>query len=150
MQLLQQFSYQLIVVTNQSGIGRGYFSEQQFHHFSELLDAQLALYHIYLTATYFCPHHPVDALPSYRRDCTCRKPAPGMLLQASKEHQIDLSQSWMIGDRLSDVQAGKRAGCRTILLSPDPPSLNEIDQSDWIVDNLLHAAQKIVESENTK
>jgi D-glycero-D-manno-heptose 1,7-bisphosphate phosphatase len=119
---LQAFNaagYKLIVVSNQSGVARGYFPETALRgverRLRELLlpegEAGVAL-----TGFYTCSHHPEAVLSQYRCDCTCRKPAPGLLLQAAAEHGIDLASSWMIGDILDDIEAGRRAGCRTVLI----------------------------------
>ena len=105
---LQDEGYLLIVISNQPGVALGYFKENElqavFTDMKNLLDS----YGIKLHACYYCPH--MEGV------CNCRKPAPGLLLRAAKDHDIDLSGSWMIGDILNDVEAGRRAGCRTILV----------------------------------
>lgn len=95
--------YLLIVVTNQSGIGRGYYTEQDFQKLTVWMRQRLADEGIELTAVYSCPHSP-------EAGCDCRKPAPGMLTQAGREHNLDLSSSWMVGDKESDMQAAEAAG----------------------------------------
>jgi D-glycero-D-manno-heptose 1,7-bisphosphate phosphatase len=116
LKILMDDGYKLIVISNQSGIARGYFTEKQFaaviKRVYELLNEQ----GIALTGFYYCPHHPDGIDMLYGINCDCRKPQPGMLVAAAKEHQLDLSQSWMIGDILNDVEAGNRAGCRTVLI----------------------------------
>lgn len=106
----------VVVVTNQAGIARGYFSElilaDVHEHLRQLLSEQNAM----LDAIYYCPHHPTEGLGGYRIDCHCRKPKPGMLSQAARELGIDLSRSLMIGDRESDLRAGANAGCCTALV----------------------------------
>ena len=108
--------YRLIVVSNQSGVARGYFAESALKGVESRLKHLLAEHGATLTAFYYCPHHPRGQVAAYRRRCQCRKPQPGMLLQAAAEHGIDLGRSWMVGDTLDDVEAGRRAGCRTILI----------------------------------
>ena len=116
LEMLANDGYQLIVVSNQSGIANGYFTEDQFTvvigHLYELLNEQ----GIVLTDFYYCPHHPEGNNPKYAINCDCRKPLPGMLLKAAEEHHLDLSKSWMIGDILNDVEAGIRAGARAVLI----------------------------------
>jgi D-glycero-D-manno-heptose 1,7-bisphosphate phosphatase len=101
--------YILAVVSNQSGVARGYFSGDDVITFNLALNAQLGAAGITISGWYFCPHSPEDG-------CPCRKPQPGMFLRAEKELNIDLGQSWMIGDKTSDIAAGKYIGARTILV----------------------------------
>lgn len=108
--LLQALGFQLVVVTNQSGIGRGFYDEQAFQNLSSKMCACLAERGINISDIYFCPHHPEQALDTYRTVCDCRKPAPGMLLQAAVDHGLALENSIMIGDKPSDIEAGRRAG----------------------------------------
>lgn len=124
--LFKQLWYLLILTTNQSGISRGYFTEEQFFIFTHALEK--AIGHRF-DDIYYCPHHPDER-------CTCRKPKPGMLLQAAQEHQIDLRQSIMIGDSPSDVVAGKKAGCQTMFLDE-----HILPESDHTFSSLLAAAQ---------
>lgn len=113
---LHEAGYRLVIVTNQSGIGRGYYDEASFECLNKEIRARFALVGAPLAGIYFCPHHPEKALEPYRMRCTCRKPEPGMLLQAAKELDIDLSQSLMFGDKRSDMQAALRAGIPTRVL----------------------------------
>ena len=108
---LQEAGYRLIVISNQSGIGRGFYDEADLEKLNECiahdLKEQLG---VAITAFYHCPHHPTDALGDYLVQCECRKPAPGMILRAAQEHQIDLADSLLVGDKRSDIEAGKAAG----------------------------------------
>ena len=106
--------YQIFVITNQSGVALGYFSESALLGVQQRLKELLAEGGVSLTGFYYCPHHP-DGSP-YAVRCGCRKPQPGLIFQAAADHAIDLSQSWFIGDILNDVEAGRAAGCRTILI----------------------------------
>lgn len=129
---LNENGFKVIITTNQSGIARGYFTEddlQKIHDkMLELLKREGAL----INAIYHCPHHP-DA------NCTCRKPLPGMIIQAAIEHEIDLKQSYLVGDNESDVQAGINAGCKkTILISENP---NQKSEADFIVGSLAEAVE---------
>ncbi|MDD5177929.1 MAG: D-glycero-beta-D-manno-heptose 1,7-bisphosphate 7-phosphatase [Candidatus Nanoarchaeia archaeon] len=108
---INKSKYKVIIITNQSGIARGYFTLEQFHDFNKHFMSELNKENIKIDGEYFCPHH-----PDFDMDCSCRKPKPGMLLKAKKEFNIDLKNSWMIGDDLCDILAGKNAGCKTILV----------------------------------
>jgi len=101
--------YSLILISNQSGIARGYFKEHELINSFDYISSYLEMHEIPITGYYFCPHHNSS-------DCNCRKPRPGLLQQAATIHGIDLAQSWMIGDILADVGAGRAAGCKTILM----------------------------------
>jgi D-glycero-D-manno-heptose 1,7-bisphosphate phosphatase len=126
---LQQQGYLLIVVTNQSGIGRGYYNEQQFHQLTDWMKAQFASHGVTLTDVFFCPHHPVNAIVPYQTDCNCRKPAPGMLLQAIQKYQIDPKLSLMLGDKKADMQAAQAAGVGRKVLVLSGQSLTEQDKA---------------------
>jgi D-glycero-D-manno-heptose 1,7-bisphosphate phosphatase len=128
--LLRSFrrcGWKLIVITNQSGIARGYFTEADLEKMHDRLREMLQVWGVELAAIYACPHHVDGVIPHLAIRCHCRKPQPGMLLRAAAEHGVDLSRSWMVGDILDDVEAGNRAGCRTVLVdlgteqAPDRP-----------------------------
>ncbi|MBB6056464.1 D-glycero-beta-D-manno-heptose 1,7-bisphosphate 7-phosphatase [Tolumonas osonensis] len=110
LQLLKKKGYSLVVVTNQSGIARGYYSEEQFMQLTEWMDWSLADRDVDLDGIYYCPHHPTAGEAPYRQECNCRKPAPGMLLDAARELDIDLAASYMVGDKAADMQAARAAG----------------------------------------
>ena len=109
--------WRVAVVSNQSGVARGLFPESALPHIHREVAERLAEEAgAVIDGFYYCPHHPTTGQGIYRIDCDCRKPKPGMLLRAARELGIDLSKSWTIGDRLTDLQAGATAGCRTILV----------------------------------
>ena len=116
LQLLKQMGYALVVVSNQSGVAKGLFTETALEPVQHRLAERLAQYGVALDGFYYCPHSPDGVVSRYAISCTCRKPMPGLLYRAAYEHGIDLSRSWMIGDILNDVEAGRRAGCRTVLI----------------------------------
>jgi D,D-heptose 1,7-bisphosphate phosphatase len=116
LRLLSRLDYRLFVVTNQAGIAFGRLGEPAMHTVHDRMHALLLREQLALDGFYFCPHHPDGTVAAYAADCHCRKPMPGLLLQAATDHGIDLRSSWMIGDILHDVEAGNRAGCRTILI----------------------------------
>jgi len=113
---MRKTGYLLVVVSNQSGVARGLVTEEALEQIHHRLKKLLADEGAYLDAIYYCPFHPEGVIPKYRCESDLRKPNPGMLLQAARDLSIDLSQSWMIGDSYRDIEAGVRAGCRTILI----------------------------------
>ena len=114
LRLLAEHGYALVVASNQSGLARGLFDRAALARLQAALEAMLARDGIHLAGFYVCPHAPSG--DARRPSCLCRKPAPGMLRQAARALHIDLARSWMVGDILNDVEAGRRAGCRTVLL----------------------------------
>lgn len=114
---LRKMGYKLVVVTNQSAVARGIVSEDVLDEIHERLEVLLSRQGVYLDGIYYCPYHPEGVIPKYRRESDFRKPQPGMLLEAARDMNIDLEQSWMIGNSYRDVTAGHSAGCRTILVS---------------------------------
>lgn len=107
---LQQRGYKLVIVTNQSGIARGYFGETELAALNERLTQHLAAKGIHLAGIYHCPHHPDEGLADLKVHCDCRKPAPGLILRAARDLDLDIAASLLIGDKPSDIEAGQRAG----------------------------------------
>ena len=105
----QERGYLLFIITNQSGIARGYYSEKEFAILTEWMEQRFLENSITITEVSYCPHHPSKGLAEYRVDCTCRKPKPGMILDLAKRYDIDLPNSLLVGDKLSDIQAGELA-----------------------------------------
>lgn len=132
-----------MVVTNQSGIARGYFTEEQFMSLTEWMDWSLADRDVDLDGIYFCPHHPTAGVGEYRQECNCRKPAPGMLLDAAKDLKIDLANSYMVGDKAGDLQAAKAAGVGHKVLVRTGKTVTEeaIALADEVQDSLLTFAK---------
>ncbi len=118
---LRQAGFLLVVVTNQSAVARGLCSEEQVGEIHRQLAAELAGQGAAIDAFYYCPFHPEGSVPAYRKDHPWRKPAPGMLLAAAADLDLDLKASIMIGDSPRDVEAGNTCGCRTVLLAEKPP-----------------------------
>ena len=116
LRLLARLDYRFFVVSNQSGVAEGRFPEAALDAVADRLADLLFRENLTLDGFYYCPHHPRGTVAPYAIACECRKPLPGLLLRAAVEHGIDLRASWMIGDILHDVEAGNRAGCRTVLL----------------------------------
>jgi D-glycero-D-manno-heptose 1,7-bisphosphate phosphatase len=116
LQLLKEEGFLFIVISNQAGVARGYFQMEDLKAVERKLDELLTSHAIEIAHYYFCPHHPDGKIPGFSISCDCRKPKPGMILQAIKDFDIDAAKSWMIGDILNDVEAGNRAGCQTVLI----------------------------------
>ena len=110
MQRLSRAGYALIVVTNQSGIARGYYSEQDFATLTQHMRHELSQQGVSIAGVYYCPHHVDGITADYRKACSCRKPAPGLLLRAIEDHNIDARRSVFVGDKASDMKAGTNAG----------------------------------------
>ena len=148
---LSQCGYKLVVVTNQSGIARGLLTEQTLDKIHAELRRQLSQRGAHLDAIYYCPFHPEGTIEEYAKESDLRKPQPGMLQLAAKELDFDLSQSWMVGDSARDIEAGQRAGCKTIRVRSradhhaTPGLENDEDvQADYTVRNLVDAARVIL------
>jgi D-glycero-D-manno-heptose 1,7-bisphosphate phosphatase len=143
--MLQEMGMHLVMITNQSGLARGYFTESELARMHEYLQGMLAQWDVYLDGIYYCPHHVDGIIPELSRRCDCRKPQPGMLLRAAADLGLDLACSWFIGDILDDVEAGKRAGCRTILvdLGTEPLPTSAIRHPDYVARNTLHALRMV-------
>lgn len=116
----KRLGFRIFVITNQAGIGRGYYTEQDFHVLTDWMQARLKEEGAEADAVYFSPYHPEHGIGEYRKDSVCRKPGPGMLHQAAGEFEIDFARSVLVGDKYSDVQAGMAAGVgRNLLFSRD-------------------------------
>ena len=113
---LKKMGFLLVIVTNQSGIARGKYTEAQFMQLTEWMDWSLADKGVDLDGIYYCPHHPEGEVSNYVQSCDCRKPQPGMLLAAANALNIDLAESYMVGDKLIDIQAGDAAGVKNCIL----------------------------------
>jgi D-glycero-D-manno-heptose 1,7-bisphosphate phosphatase len=121
---LQNVGFELFIVTNQSGIANGYFHHKDLWKVEKKISDLMQYHGLKLSGFYYCPHDPKAKLEAYKTYCKCKKPKPGMLLDAASDHNLDLSSSWMIGDILNDVEAGNRAGCKTILI-------NNGNETEW-------------------
>ena len=125
--------YALVVVTNQAGIARGYYGEAEFRAHSDWLRAQFADRGLQIAGIYHCPHHPTEGVGELRRECDCRKPQPGMLLQAARELGLDLPASAMVGDRPWDIEAARRAGVGRAFMLDAHAGATMRDAIDWLV-----------------
>ena len=143
--LLNEAGFLVVVVTNQSGVARGYYTEEDVENLHRHIDRELEKTGARVDAWLYCPHHP-DGRSSYGLPCNCRKPLPGMLKEAAQRYDIDLKTSIMIGDKLADVSAGQGAGCRTVLVRTGYGADQECHLSDatTVFDNLLEAVKSLV------
>ena len=142
LQILKKKGYLLIVITNQAGIARGYFTEMTLHKIHDKMMKTLNKNNIFLDDIFYCPHH-----PEFTGTCNCRKPSPGMIIQAMTKYNIDLENSYMIGDTLNDINTGKNAHCKTILVltghgKKEQKKISNI-KPDMICTNLLEFAKNI-------
>ena len=134
--------YKLVVITNQSGIARGYFSEDQFMQLTEWMDWSMADRGVDLDGIYYCPHHPEKGEGEYQQDCDCRKPKPGMINTAAKFLKLDLSQSFLVGDKTSDLQAGISAGIGQNILVSTGKAVT--DEGRELADHVVASLEDVV------
>lgn len=143
-----------VVVTNQAGVARGYFPESMIHEVNGVLKSRVESAGARLDGIYYCPHHPSAGEPPYRQDCDCRKPRPGMLHRAAKDLDINLAKSWVVGDRLGDLELAWSVGARACLVRTGY-GIGEIEhwmpgwkrKPDFVAENALEAALHIIESD---
>ena len=117
LRILQDEGYLLIIITNQSGIARGYYSKSDFEKLNDWMLEDLRMQGVHIDAVYYCPHHPAAAVEKYRIDCSCRKPKLGLFEQAIKEHNLDLGKSFAIGDKIRDCSICLSTACHGFLIA---------------------------------
>lgn len=150
LQLLKKKDYLLIIISNQNGVAKGFFSEEQVYKMHHEIKRKLLRYNVQLDGVYYCPHDADGIIKNYAVECNCRKPKPGLIYKAAKDFNIDLNASWMIGDILNDAEAGNAAGCKTVLINNGNETewiLNRQRKPGYIVDNLKQAAEIILKYE---
>lgn len=146
LKFLQELGYLLIVISNQAGIAHGFFDNDTMNEVRKKMEQDLADASVKLNGFYFCPHHPYGSVKEYSIACSCRKPQPGLILKAARDLNVDLSQSWMVGDILNDVEAGSRAGCRTILIDNGNETewqMHGLRSPTFIVNSINEAVERI-------
>jgi D-glycero-D-manno-heptose 1,7-bisphosphate phosphatase len=149
--LVNESGMKVIVITNQSGIARGLYTEETLQSIHDRLRDELAGTGAQLDGIYYCPHHPRVGDDRYRQICDCRKPRPGMLLQAAREHNINLSRSFVIGDKSSDMNLATNAGAKGVLVLTGYGRETQEDSEHWpcdhelVADNLLEAVRLILD-----
>jgi D-glycero-D-manno-heptose 1,7-bisphosphate phosphatase len=142
-----KFGYLAIIISNQPGIAKKHFTEEKFEAVKKKMKDELKKHNAYVDAEYYCLHHPEAKVEKYRKICDCRKPKPGMILRAAKEHDIDLSSSWMIGDSVKDIQLGGNVGCKTIFIGAKKTYIwkKMVVEPDFIAPSLYEASVVIKE-----
>jgi D,D-heptose 1,7-bisphosphate phosphatase len=146
LRVLKQAAYALVIVTNQGGVAQGRCEETDVRRMQTYIQRRLADEDLPLAGYYYCPHDAEGIIPPYAVPCECRKPRPGLLLRAAHDLDIDLAQSWMVGDILHDIEAGRWAGCRTVLLDNGHETEWRLTEKRWpdhIGPTLIEAAQAI-------
>ena len=143
---LGKAGYRLIVITNQAGIARGYYTEDDFHHLTKWMLDSFRRQAVEIDGVYYCPHHPVHGVGGYRRDCGCRKPASGMILRAAQDHRLDLRQSILVGDKVTDIEAGRAAGigCCVLVRTGHPLGNEDPGRADAVFDDLPGMSNALV------
>ena len=149
---LTEGGYKVVIASNQPAIAKGQLSWETFEKIRGKMREELAKQAAFVDGEYYCFHHPEAVIADLKVNCECRKPKPGLLLQAAREHDIDLLESWMIGDNLTDIKAGKSAGCKTVLLGRMKCQLcrlmdEESARPDNIASSLSEAVSVILNSE---
>jgi len=147
---LHRAGYRLAVVSNQSGVARGYFPESALEAVEDTLRSLLAESGVPLDVFAYCPHHPEGSVSAHAISCDCRKPAPGLIRRTAEAMGVDPSASWMVGDSLDDVEAGRRAGCRTVLIDNGDESGRQrgpLRHPHLVVADLHDAARQILEAD---
>jgi len=146
--LLKQHGFKVIVVSNQAGVARGYFPESKVREVNQYIHNQLVDAGTEIDAWYYCPHYAKGIVPEYSIKCSCRKPEPGLLLRAAQEHKIDLAASYMIGDKVSDIEVGTRAGCKASVLvqtgHADEIPAEKLAQIKYTEANILEAVKRVL------
>jgi D-glycero-D-manno-heptose 1,7-bisphosphate phosphatase len=133
----EQLGYKIVIVTNQSGISRGYYSEDDFRKITDWMITQFNKNNIQILDTFHCPHSPISK-------CDCRKPKPGMLLEAKKKYNINMLESWMIGDKETDITAAISSGINNTILVKSGHKINEADsRAKFIIDSINQSSQLI-------
>jgi D-glycero-D-manno-heptose 1,7-bisphosphate phosphatase len=150
---LNENGWLAIVITNQAGVARGYFSEDTIQAVHDAMTNELKSNGAQLDAVYYCAHHPSVGEPPYRFDCDCRKPKPGLISRAAKNFDIDLKKSWMVGDRYSDVELARNAGVKSMFVLSgygrgewEHQRASWAEQPDLVAEDLLEAVRLIVSS----
>src|SRR5664280_424836 len=153
--LINESGMKVVVISNQAGVARGLFTEDFVKITHEHLLAALRQKKAHIDNFYYCPHHPTEGIKLYRQNCNCRKPAPGMLLQAAQDLNIDLTKSYLVGDRFRDMEAAKKVGVKGVLVKTGygqellqddgPDEATEEGKPDFIAADILEAVKWILD-----
>jgi histidinol-phosphate phosphatase family protein len=152
--LINASGMKAVVITNQAGVAKGLFTEEFVRKINGQIQSALLAQGALIDRFYFCPHHPTEGIDPYRLICDCRKPEPGMLHQAAADLNIDLARSYVIGDRLRDIETAHRAGAKGVLVmtgygqdlmqEAGPDQANELNQPDYVAQDILEAVHWIL------
>jgi D,D-heptose 1,7-bisphosphate phosphatase len=152
--LINKSGMKAIVISNQSGVARGFFTEENVREINKKIEVLLGEQGAFIDRFYFCPHHPTEGEEPYKKICSCRKPQPGMLYQAADELDIDLTRSYMIGDNYPDIEAAHRAGAKGVLVltgygrhssgGKDHETETQDNRPDHIASDILEAVRWIM------
>ncbi len=152
LKLLSKTDYKIIIITNQAGIAHGFYTEEDFHKLNNWMLKEFKSKSIKIDKVYYCPHHQNAEIAKYKLDCDCRKPKTGMLKKAEKEFNINLKNSFLVGDQSSDIRAGENAGCKTILVRTGYAGKDKQYKviPDFTVKNLYEAVELILKGEKNQ
>ena len=158
--MINESGMKAVVITNQSGIARGYFSEEFVKKVHKRIQKILKAKGAFIDAFYYCPHHPTEGIGAYQQSCACRKPEAGLLIAAAQDLNIDLTRSYVVGDMVKDIQVASRVGAKGILVKTGyglntvekdmTPGSPEISQPDYIAEDILDAVRWIINDRKTK
>ena len=142
---LQDAGFKLIVITNQSGIGRGYYTEEDFKRVNDYMIKKLNENGVNIDKVYYCPHHPNGVIPKYKVVCNCRKPATGMIEEGIRDFNINTAKSFLIGDKETDIEAGLKMGLKTALVKTGQ-GLNycKTTKAHYVAKNILDAVENFI------
>lgn len=153
--LINNSGFLVIVLTNQSGIARGFLTEEILGRLHDKMESELAHRGARIDRIYFCPHHPEIGEPPYKVDCDCRKPKSGLILQAAREMDVNLKKSYVVGDRYRDMETGQAVGATGVLVltgfgseEARTPPANRLQQPEHVAENLVEAVRWILNREN--
>ena len=151
LKILKKLGYKIIIISNQPGIAKGYYNKKTFSDIKENMNKNLLKAGIVLDGEYYCLHHPNAKLHAYKKKCSCRKPEIGLIKKAIKEHDIDKSKSFFIGDGITDIQAATKINCKSIFIGNVNSAVNELLTKkklypNYIASNLLEAVNIIQEN----
>ena len=144
---LNDAGYKVVIISNQAGIARGLLSEDMLQTIDKIIHRQILSGGGHIDASYYCPHHPEHGVYPYKQDCECRKPHPGLIKKAVKDKELELAGSFMVGDKSSDIETGKRAGVKTVFVRTGHGQEEEKGlkvKPDHLADNLTEAVRWIL------
>jgi D-glycero-D-manno-heptose 1,7-bisphosphate phosphatase len=146
-QMLNANNFHIIVITNQSGVARGYYTEEDVKIYNDGMESLLAKEGARIDAIFYCPHHPEAKVERYRIDCDCRKPKPGMLIAGGKKYTVDFTSSFLVGDKWSDIEAGRSMGCTSVLVRTghgEQEYASKKGPVDFVASDLLDAVENFI------